>query len=127
MRILITGITGFAGGHLTEALLAKGHTEMHGLCRKTEWPVEWQHLAGRAQLHYCDLAEMGNLHSELKSIEPQWIFHLAGYAHAGRSFAEADATWQGNLQSTRNLYDAVAQWGGRPRILYVSSGLIYGE
>ncbi|HLW64032.1 MAG TPA: GDP-mannose 4,6-dehydratase, partial [Gemmataceae bacterium] len=54
-------------------------------------------------------------------------FHLAGYAHAGRSFAEPDAAWQGNLQATRNLYDAVARWGGRPRILYVSSGLVYGE
>src|SRR5262249_44383000 len=29
--------------------------------------------------------------------------------------------------ATRTLYDAVLRWGGRPRILAVSSGLIYGE
>jgi len=127
MRILITGITGFAGGHLTEALLAKGHAELYGLCRSAEWPAEWPDLIDRVQLHHFDLTKANDLPSLLESIRPDWIFHLAGYAHAGRSFAEADAAWLGNLQSTLNLYDAVVQWGGRPRILYVSSGLIYGE
>jgi GDP-4-dehydro-6-deoxy-D-mannose reductase len=127
MRILITGITGFAGGHLAEALLARGEVKLHGLSRKAQWPAEWQHLTGKIQLHSGDLASSAELDSQLRSIEPEWIFHLAGYAHAGRSFSEADAAWQGNLQATRNLYDAVARWGGRPRILYVSSGLIYGD
>jgi GDP-4-dehydro-6-deoxy-D-mannose reductase len=29
--------------------------------------------------------------------------------------------------ATRNLYDAILRWCGRPRILYVGSGLIYGD
>jgi GDP-4-dehydro-6-deoxy-D-mannose reductase len=127
MRILITGITGFAGGHLAEALLTRSQVGVHGLSRKSQWPVEWHHLTGKVQLHACDLGSSSELDSQLRSIQPEWIFHLAGYAHAGRSFSEADAAWQGNLQVTRNLYDAIARWGGRPRILYVSSGLIYGE
>jgi GDP-4-dehydro-6-deoxy-D-mannose reductase len=127
MRILITGITGFAGGHLTEALLARGHSDLHGLSRTGQWPVEWQHLSGKVQLCVCDLASSTDLHSLLERIQPEWIFHLAGYAHAGHSFVEADAAWRGNLQATRNLYDGVSAWGGRPRILYVSSGLIYGQ
>jgi GDP-4-dehydro-6-deoxy-D-mannose reductase len=100
---------------------------LHGLSRKKQWPAEWQHLAGKVQRQACDLASAPNLDSLLTTIKPEWIFHLAGYAHAGHSFAEPDAAWQGNLQATRNLYDAVARWGGKPRILYVSSGLIYGE
>jgi GDP-4-dehydro-6-deoxy-D-mannose reductase len=127
MRILISGITGFAGGHLAEALLARGEVEVHGLSRRAQWPVDWHHLTGKVQLYSCDLLSSADLESLLEGIQPEWVFHLAGYAHAGRSFAEADAAWQGNLQATRKLYDAVARWGGRPRILYVSSGLIYGE
>ncbi|HEV3145673.1 MAG TPA: GDP-mannose 4,6-dehydratase [Gemmataceae bacterium] len=127
MRVLITGITGFAGGHLAEALLARGGADLHGLSRKAEWPLEWQHLAGTVQIHAQDLMIATDLHALLAAIQPDWIFHLAGYAHAGRSFAEADAAWQGNLQATRNFYEAIARWGARPRILYVSSGLIYGE
>src|SRR5262249_24193542 len=29
--------------------------------------------------------------------------------------------------TTRRLYDAVCRWGGRPRILFIGSGLIYGS
>jgi GDP-4-dehydro-6-deoxy-D-mannose reductase len=63
----------------------------------------------------------------LQRVQPTQIFHLAGFAHAGQSFREADAAWAGNLTATRSLYDAVERWGGKPRILYVGSGLVYGD
>ena len=63
----------------------------------------------------------------LREAQPEQIYHLAGYANAGRSFAEADAAWAGNLTATRTLYDAVLRWGGGPRILFVGSGLVYGD
>ena len=63
----------------------------------------------------------------LRDVRPDRIFHLAGYARTGRSYDEPDAAWAGNLTATRALYDAVARWGGRPRILFVGSGLIYGD
>ena len=44
MRILITGITGFVGGHLVEALPA-GHT-LTGVSRNADWPAGLAHLAG---------------------------------------------------------------------------------
>src|SRR5205823_1736354 len=57
---------------------------------------------------------------------PDRIAHLAGYADAGGSFRDPDAAWAGNLAATRALYDAVARWGGSPRILFVSTGQVYG-
>src|SRR5207302_1945127 len=63
----------------------------------------------------------------LREAAPERVFHLAGYPHVGRSFEEADAAWQGNLGTTRVLLEAVARWGGRPRVLWVGSGLIYGD
>ena len=41
-RVLITGVTGFAGGHLAEALLARGGVEVFGLSRHGQWPQEWR-------------------------------------------------------------------------------------
>lgn len=127
MRILITGVTGFAGGHLAERLLAEPQYNVVGLSRQSEWPPVLAHLRDRIALRSCDLADGPAIERLLREVQPQRIFHLAGYAHAGRSFQESDAAWAGNLHATRNLYDAVIRWNGRPRILSVGSGLVYGE
>jgi GDP-4-dehydro-6-deoxy-D-mannose reductase len=126
MRNLVTGVTGFAGGHLAEALLARGET-VFGLSRRGDWPREWRHLTGHVELHPCDVGERTALEEMLRKVQPERIYHLAGYASTGRSFQEPDAAWAGNLTATRGLYEAVIRWGGTPRILYVGSGLIYGD
>ncbi len=126
MRHLITGVTGFAGGHLAEALLARGG-EVFGVSRRAAWPAEWRHLAGRVALRGGDVCDGAAVEALLRDVRPDCVYHLAGYASTGRSFAEPDAAWAGNLTATRALYDAVVRWGGRPRILFVGSGLIYGD
>jgi GDP-4-dehydro-6-deoxy-D-mannose reductase len=126
MRTLVTGVTGFVGGHLAEALLSAGDTVL-GVARRSVWPNEWIHLAERVPLLVCDLATDDRLTDLLRETTPDRIVHLAGYAHAGQSFAEPDAAWTGNLTASRRLYDAVARWGGRCRILAVSSGMVYGD
>jgi GDP-4-dehydro-6-deoxy-D-mannose reductase len=60
-------------------------------------------------------------------VRPARIYHAAGYAQVGQSFHEPDAAWDGNLTATRRLYEAVVRWGGQPRILFVGSGLVYGD
>jgi GDP-4-dehydro-6-deoxy-D-mannose reductase len=127
MRILVTGITGFAGGHLAEALLAGGGAEVYGVSRRGVWPPELAHLAARVALRGCNLAEAAGLREILAEAKPDQVYHLAGYAHAGQSFKEPDAAWADNLHTTRALYDSLDRCGLRPRILYVSSGLIYGD
>ncbi|VTT98417.1 nad-dependent epimerase dehydratase : Marine sediment metagenome DNA, contig: S03H2_L04007 (Fragment) OS=marine sediment metagenome GN=S03H2_17566 PE=4 SV=1: Epimerase [Gemmataceae bacterium] len=126
MRILITGITGFVGGHLVEALVPLGHA-LFGLGRGSAWPAPLAHLGGRVELHAGDVADADRVEAVLKLARPDWLVHLAGYANPGRSFLEQDACWRDNLTATRVLYDAVVRTGLRPRILFVSTGLIYGE
>jgi len=127
MRILVTGATGFAGGHLVEALLAAGGARVVAVARQPVWPDVWGHLAGHVELRGCDVRERSKLEAILRDARPEQIYHLAGYPHVGRSFQEPEAAWEGNLTATRSLYDAVHRWGGRPRILYIGSGLVYGE
>lgn len=126
MKVLITGITGFVGGHLAERLAGGGHT-LAGVGRAGAWPGRLEHLAGIAELHEADLLDGPRVEAVLKAVRPDWLFHLAGYANTGGSFREPGACWRDNLDATRTLYDAVGRSGVRPRILYVSTGLVYGE
>src|SRR5262245_51635054 len=119
MRILLTGVSGFAGGYLAEALLQQRGVELFGTCRRGQWPAELWQLAERVALRRCDLCDGAGLDALLREVQPKQVYHLAGYSDAGQSFREPDAAWAGNLTATRCLYDAVQRWGGRARILYV--------
>jgi GDP-4-dehydro-6-deoxy-D-mannose reductase len=125
-RVLVTGATGFAGGHLVEALVGTSAVVV-GLSRATAWPAELRHLEGRAELRSCDLCDGRTVEAILREVQPERIVHAAGYAQVGRSFHEPEAAWSGNLRATLTLYDAVLGWKGRPRILFIGSGLVYGD
>src|SRR5438128_1393236 len=113
MRILVTGITGFAGGHLAEALLSLSETQLYGTSRRGIWPDELRHLADRAVLQRCDLGDPASVDELLQIARPDRVYHLAGYARVGPSFREPAVTWRDNLDATRCLYDAIARWGGK--------------
>jgi GDP-4-dehydro-6-deoxy-D-mannose reductase len=127
MRVLITGVSGFAGGFLAEALLELGDVQLLGLSRSGRWPEVLRHLESGVDLQACDLCDGKSIEHRLRQFGPEQIYHLAGYAHVGQSFREPEAAWAGNLTGTLSLYEGVRSWGGRCRILYVSSGQIYGE
>jgi GDP-4-dehydro-6-deoxy-D-mannose reductase len=122
MRILITGVTGFVGGHLSAALHARRNDTLFGTARG-----RLASEAAKFSYHACDLANATDVKKLVEEVRPERIYHLAGYASTGRSLKEPDAAWAGNLTATHTLYDAVAAAGLKPRILYVGSGLVYGD
>jgi GDP-4-dehydro-6-deoxy-D-mannose reductase len=126
MRILVTGITGFAGSFLAEALLPGRDVQLWGVHRPGK-PLPGSLPAGALTWAACDLADRAATIDLVRQAKPDQIYHLAGYASTGRSYREPDTAWEGNLTATRNLLAAVTAWGGQPRILHVSSGLVYGE
>jgi GDP-4-dehydro-6-deoxy-D-mannose reductase len=125
-RNLITGATGFAGCYLADALASRGETVI-GLSRTAAWPAGWSHLSARIDLRACDLCNGTAVEAILRETKPDRIYHLAGFARVGESFRDPEAAWQGNLTTTRRLCEAVIRSGQRPRILFVSSGTIYGN
>src|SRR5262245_22992995 len=116
MRILITGITGFAGSHLAESLI--GTAEIHGINRNGAWPGDLRHLESTVKLHPCQLTQPHAIEAMLRRVEPDQIYHLAGYALVGESFRDADRAWADNLAATRSLYRAIQHWGGNPKVLF---------
>jgi GDP-4-dehydro-6-deoxy-D-mannose reductase len=127
MRILITGITGFVGGHLVDHLVATGGHTLFGVSREAQWPAQLAHLTPHAALYSADLKDPASAEQVVRETRPEWIVHLAGYANTGGSFRDPDRAWADNLTATRTLYDVIALSGLRPRTLFVSTGLIYGE
>jgi GDP-4-dehydro-6-deoxy-D-mannose reductase len=122
VHILITGATGFVGGHLIEHLRAEGCHDLVGISRH---PANTS--AQGVRFVTAELLDRPVVETVLRDVRPDWVFHLAGYASPGRSYREPDACWSDNLAATRSLYDAVAVSGLQPRVLYVSSGLVYGD
>jgi GDP-4-dehydro-6-deoxy-D-mannose reductase len=126
-RVLITGVTGFAGGYLAELLLSEKFEQIEGWSRGTNWPANLSHLQPKIPLQSIDWSNPTQLQSRLETLKPDWIFHLAGFASPGQSTRFPKEAWDANLEATRHLFDAVLHLKLSPRILYVSSGLIYGE
>lgn len=97
MRILVTGGTGFLGGHLVRALLEKEH-KVRALVRRGS---DVEGLKG-AELVYGDLTEPESLRQAVEGIEA--VYHLAAVRDKwGTSYS---AYYKGNVEGTRNLLDA---------------------
>lgn len=128
MRALVTGITGFVGGHLAEHLLDLGD-EVVGLSTSGRWPTGLAHLAARVPVESCDLATItdADLADRIKQHRPDAVFHLAAQANPQASFADPRGTWALNLGGTLTLLEAVRASGLQPRVVLVGSGVCYGN
>jgi nucleoside-diphosphate-sugar epimerase len=111
MRALVTGATGFVGGHLVEALRRAG-SEVTVLARSASKAESLRELGMRVLMG--DLHDPGALASATKGQDV--VFHVAGVV-AARNEAEF---LRANKDGTANLLEASARTG-RPRFVLVSS------
>jgi len=128
MRVLVTGVTGFVGGHLAEHLVEAGDLVV-GLSTSGRWPTGLAHLARQVRVEPCDLADAsgGDLAGLVGRKQPEVIYHLAAQANPQASVADPRGTWALNLGGTLNLLEAVRASGLRPRVVLVGSGVCYGN
>lgn len=112
-RALITGATGFVGGHLVERLAADGW-ELHALVRSTSDTRLLEER--RVQLWTGNLHDGALLRRACDGMDV--VFHLAAVT-AARNEAEYE---RANVEGTRVLTEAVATADHRPRrLVYLSS------
>jgi GDP-4-dehydro-6-deoxy-D-mannose reductase len=128
MRALLTGISGFVGGHLTEHLVAEGDIVV-GLSASGRWPAELAHLGQRARIERFDLVEESEakLAEIIRRKQPEVIYHLAAQSNPQASLADPRATWALNFWGSFNLLEALKLSGQSPRVVLVSSGVCYGN
>ena len=140
-RVLVTGATGFVGGSLVPALLARG-AQVHALVRdasraadvrttppgparpgtaSTSTPAD-----GRPDvfLHFADLADPGSVRDAVAAVRPEVVIHLA-CARGESTAEERENLWCVNALGTVALLDAAAP-AGCVRFVNAGSSLEYG-
>jgi GDP-4-dehydro-6-deoxy-D-mannose reductase len=123
LRALITGIAGFVGAHLAEAIRAETDWEVWGAVIGS---VERASAMSGARILTTDLREPEQARVLVETAQPDWIFHLAAQAYVPQSWADPWDTYQTNIRSQLNLLEAIGRLGLSARILVVSSNEVYG-
>jgi GDPmannose 4,6-dehydratase/GDP-4-dehydro-6-deoxy-D-mannose reductase len=128
MTILITGITGMVGSHLTEyALREHPGVAVHGMVRWRSPLDNIRSILPKIQLHQAELRDLNSLIKLMRQVKPDWIFHLAAQSYVTTSFDLPADTLHTNVIGTTNLLDAVRIVGLDPRIHICSSSEVYGQ
>ena len=105
MKVMVTGLSGFTGQYVKDELLQHGH-DVVGLS--------------------SDLTDQTGLNTEIKTVQPDAIIHLAAIAFVAHG--SANDFYKTNLIGTRNLLEAIATHHPKiSSILLASSANIYGN
>jgi len=115
MRVLITGVGGFVGGHVARRLLDEG-----AWVAATVWG-ESLSLPG-VELHEADIRDRAVVEQVVTAARPDVIIHLAGLSHVGASWARPGEYFRVNVLGTENVVRAA----GGARVIVASSGEVYG-
>ena len=133
-RILITGITGFVGGHLASHLLEK-HPEalVYGLRRWRSPDENVRHLMHDRRVKFLmgDLLDEASLRRAVDQADPDYVFHLAAQSFVPYSYSVPRVTLDVNGVGTANLLEALLahrdRTGKDPVIHVCSSSEVYGQ
>jgi len=129
-KILITGISGFVGGHIVH-FLAEHHNnlEIHGISRsKPAWdfvniPSE---LLNGHHFHQADLNDIPKIKSIIEEIQPDYILHLAAQSSVAESWKTPVFSFMNNTNIFLNIIDTVRLNDNGARVLSVGSSEQYG-
>ncbi len=124
-RALITGIAGFAGPWLAAHLLGRG-IECVGLSHGSANPSHPISLRG-LRIHDVDIRDRAGLRQLLRAENPDFVYHLAAVSHVPTSRANPELTFDANVGGTFNLLENLRQLGSASRVVFVSSGNLYGQ
>ncbi|MGA2933653.1 MAG: GDP-mannose 4,6-dehydratase [Methanomicrobiales archaeon] len=129
--ILITGISGFVGGHLANYLhRVRPDVALHGMSRSAP---SWDFISSRESLlqeiafHAGDMQDASWVDATIQEIDPDAIIQLAAQSSVAESWKNPRGTVLNNLSLLLNVFEAVRQNDMNPRILNVGSSEIYGS
>jgi GDP-4-dehydro-6-deoxy-D-mannose reductase len=128
MRVLITGATGFVGGHLIEHLLAaREGAELFGLRRWSSTADDAPGRAGGVRMIDGDLLDAPSLLRAVAAASPEVVFHLAASSSVAGSWDTPVEIVQSNVLGTLHLLEALRQLGSAATLVVACSAESYGR
>ena len=129
-KILVTGISGFVGGHFVQYLTShKNDFEIHGISRSTpSWdfvPLVPELLDGH-HFHQIDLMDIPKIKSIIEDVQPDYILHLAAQSSVAESWKTPVSSFMNNTNIFLNIIDTVRLNDNGARVLSVGSSEQYG-
>jgi dihydroflavonol-4-reductase len=120
-RVVVTGGAGLVGRAVVRVLRERGDTVVALVRdpRRAAFVVEMG-----AELVESSLSDVAELTEALRGADG--LIHAAGSYRIGVPKAERGVMWDANVGTTTRLLDAAAA-AGTPRIVYVSTGNVYGN
>src|SRR5256714_6133810 len=125
LRVLITGISGFAGSHLAEHLVSRGD-EVHGLAHERPPFRNLEAIKGHVRIHEGDITRLEDVQGALAGSRADAILHLAGMAVPTQASADPVAAVRLNVLGTATVLTALEQHP-KTRLVLASSAEVYGE
>jgi len=126
MKVLVTGITGFAGSHLVDYLLTLPDVEVMGILRWRSRTENIEHFRDNVRLVECDLRDASSVRDVIDQLRPERIFHLAAQSFVPTSWTAPTESLVTNIIGQLNLFEAVKKLHIMPRIQLACSSEQYG-
>ena len=126
MKVLITGITGFAGSHLADYCIANQDVELYGIIRWRSRTENIEHIWDKLNLLECDLRDASSTRQVIEDIMPDYIFHLAAQSFVPTSWSAPSESLTTNIIGQLNIFEAVKKLDLKCRIQIACSSEEYG-
>ena len=108
-RTVITGASGFAGGHLADACATAGDS-----------------IVALSRAEGVDLLDADATRRAIAEARPDVVYHLAAKASVGRSWQDPRRALTENVTMTLNLLEAVREEAPDAHVVVAGTGEVYG-
>lgn len=127
MRVLITGLTGFAGSHLAEYIVRNHRdVEVFGTYRWRSRMENMKSIRDKVTLFEMDLRDPISVLNTLERVRPDRIFHLAAQSYVPTSWEAPVETFTINVIGQLHLFESCRKLKLMPRIQIACSSEEYG-
>jgi GDP-4-dehydro-6-deoxy-D-mannose reductase len=127
MKILVLGITGFAGTSMYHFLKHIDDNNLYGTFRHSTGNRNITDNFSEATLFECDINDVYSIERVLSTTQPDVIFHFASYVSVFDSLKNPIPTFQTNIIGTTNLMEGIKKIVPQAKILIPGSAEEYGK
>jgi CDP-glucose 4,6-dehydratase len=127
-KILVTGGTGFIGGHLTEELIKLGaEVVVIDVKIRPRSIFAKNKFKSKIGLQLIDIRNKKKLSSFFKKYTPEYIFHLAAEPIVEAAYENPTAAFETNINGTINLLEVLRKNKKIEGMIVASSDKAYGK